>query len=84
MLLKLDIDRIEAVQELALLMRPGAKGSGEVIATLHLGAGREQKVRLGRDFALDGDFAEQLQSVAGITNIELTARRGPERVPMAA
>ncbi|AXB77066.1 DNA polymerase III subunit alpha [Novosphingobium sp. P6W] len=84
MLLKLDIDRVEAVQELALLMRPGPKGSGEVIATLHLGNGREQKVRLGRDFALDGDFAEQLQSVAGISGIELTARRGPEKVPMAA
>ncbi len=84
MLLKLDIDRIEAVQELALLMRPGARGSGEVIATLHLGQGREQKVRLGRDFALDGEFAEQLQSVAGITNVSLTARRGPEGVRLAA
>lgn len=84
MVLKLDIDRVEAVQELALLMRPGARGAGEVIATLHLGDGRTQKVRLGRDFALDGDFAEHLQSVEGITNVSLTAKRGPERVAMAA
>ncbi|EJU12915.1 DNA polymerase III subunit alpha [Sphingomonas sp. LH128] len=84
MVLKLDIDRVEAVQELALLMRPGERGAGEVIATLHLGDGRTQKVRLGRDFALDGEFAEHLQSVEGITNVSLTAKRGPERVAMAA
>jgi DNA polymerase-3 subunit alpha len=84
MVLKLDIDRIDAVQELALLMRPGARGSGEVIATLHLGQGREQQVRLGRDFALDGEFAEQLQSVTGISNVSLTAKRGPEGVRLAA
>ncbi|MFC0205497.1 DNA polymerase III subunit alpha [Novosphingobium soli] len=84
MVLKLDIDRIEAVQELALLMRPGARGAGEVIATLVLPDGRRQAVRLGRDFALEGEFAEQLQSIAGISNVSLTAKRGPERVAMAA
>ena len=78
MLLRLDIDRIEAVQELALLMRPGTKGCGEVIATLQFGNGQQQKVRLGRDFALDGDFAEQLASIDGLSNISLTASRRPE------
>ncbi|SFG31506.1 DNA polymerase III, alpha subunit [Novosphingobium sp. CF614] len=84
MVLRLDIDRVEAVQELALLMRPGAKGCGEVIATLHLGDGRQQQVRLGRDFALDGDFAERLASVAGLSNISLTARRGAEHLRLVA
>ncbi|TCM21445.1 DNA polymerase III alpha subunit [Novosphingobium sp. PhB165] len=84
MLLSLDIDRIEAVQELAMLMRPGPAGCGEVMATLHLGGGRTQKLRLGRDFALDGDFAEQLASVAGLSNISLIARRGPEGLRRAA
>jgi DNA polymerase-3 subunit alpha len=84
MLLMLDIDCIDAVQELALLMRPGSPGCGEVIANLHLGDGRQQKVRLGRDFALDGDFAEQLAAVEGLSNISLTARRGPEGLRRAA
>ncbi|CCA93802.1 DNA polymerase III subunit alpha [Novosphingobium sp. PP1Y] len=84
MLLRLDIDRVEAVQELALLMRPGSPGGGEVIANLKLGNGREQKVRLGRDFALDGEFAEQLATIDGLSNISLTARRGPEGLRRAA
>ncbi|KQM18830.1 DNA polymerase III subunit alpha [Novosphingobium sp. Leaf2] len=84
MVLTLDIDRVEAVQELALLMRPGAPGAGEVIATLHLGEGRTQKMRLGRDFALDGDFAEHLAGIAGIENVSLTAKRGPEGMALAA
>jgi DNA polymerase-3 subunit alpha len=84
MLLRLDIDRVEAVQELALLIRPGTPGSGEVIANLRLEGGREQKIRLGRDFALDGEFAEQLAPVEGLSNISLTARRGPEGLRHAA
>lgn len=84
MFLTLDIDRIEAVQELAMLVRTGAPGCGEIMATLHLGGGKTQKVRLGRDFALDGDFAEHLASVAGLSNISLVARRGPEGLRQAA
>jgi len=84
MLLKLDIDRVEAVQELALLMRHGAKGCGEVVATLRLDGGVQQKVRLGRDFALDGEFAEQLETIEGLSNVSLTARRGPEHLRLVA
>ena len=84
MFLSLDIDRVEAVQELAMLVRTGAPGCGEIVATLHLGGGKTQKVRLGRDFALDGDFAEHLASVAGLSNISLIARRGPEGLRQAA
>ncbi|EIZ81333.1 DNA polymerase III subunit alpha [Novosphingobium sp. Rr 2-17] len=84
MVLTLEIDRVEAVNELALLMRTGLRGGGEVIATLQLGEGRTQKVRLGRDFALDGEFAEHLESIQGISNVSLTAKRGPERMAIAA
>ncbi|MDE8652733.1 DNA polymerase III subunit alpha [Novosphingobium album (ex Liu et al. 2023)] len=84
MLLALDIDRVEAVQELALLLRPGARGCGEVIAQLHLGEGRAQKVRLGRDYALDGEFAEQLAQIEGITNVSLTARRANDHLRLVA
>ena len=84
MVLKLDIDRVEAVRELALLMRPGAEGCGEVIATLDLGEGHRQQVRLGRDFALDGEFAEQLASVEGLSNVSLTARKRPDHLRLVA
>ncbi len=75
MVMTIDIDRVEAIQELALLMRPGTKGTGEVIARLHLGDGQMQSVRLGRDFALDGDFAEQLAQIEGITVESLAPRK---------
>ena len=84
MLLKLEIDRVEAVQELALLLRPGTPGAGEIIATLNLDGGRKQLVRLGRDFALDGEFVEQLANVDGLTIGEFKAKRGPERMQRAA
>ena len=84
MLLKLEIDRVEAVQELALLLRPGTSGAGEIIATLNLDDGRKQLVRLGRDFALDGEFVEQLANVDGLTIGEFKAKRGPERMQRAA
>ncbi|MGJ0238181.1 DNA polymerase III subunit alpha [Novosphingobium fluoreni] len=75
MVMTIDIDRVKAIQELALLMRPGTKGTGEVIARLHLGDGQMQNVRLGRDFALDGDFAEQLAQIEGITVESLAPRK---------
>ncbi len=75
MVMTIDIDRVEAIQELALLMRPGTKGTGEVIARLHLSDGQMQSVRLGRDFALDGDFAEQLAQIEGITVESLAPRK---------
>lgn len=76
MKLTLDIDRVEALQELAMLIREGTPGGGEVVAALKLGNGSEQTMRLGRNFALDGDFAEQLAKIDGLSNISLTARKG--------
>jgi len=84
MLLKLDVHRIEALRELALLLRPGEKNCGEVIATLHLDDGQTQKIRLGRSFALDGDFAEQLARIEGLANVALTARRGGDHLRLVA
>jgi len=84
MLLKLDIDRIEAVQELALLLQPGGEGRGEVIATLHLEDGRSQQVRLGRDFALDGEFVDQLAMIEGVGNVSLTLRKRGDHLRLVA
>ena len=57
---------------------------GEVIATLHLDDGQTQKIRLGRSFALDGDFAEQLARIEGLANVALTARRGGDHLRLVA
>jgi len=84
MLLKLNIDRIEPMQELALLLRPGEQERGEVIATLDLGDGRSQQVRLGRDFALDGELVDQLALIEGIANVSLTARKRGDHLRLVA
>jgi len=84
MLLKLEIDRIEAIQELALLLTPGAAGRGEVVATLRLEDGQSPVLRLGRDFALDGEMVDRLAEVEGIANVSLTARRGNDHLRLVA
>ncbi len=84
MLLKLDVDRIEAIQELALLLVPGAAGRGEVLVTLRLDDGQSPVLRLGRDFALDGEMVDRLAEIDGIANVSLTARRGNDHLRLVA
>lgn len=84
MVLKLDVHRVEAVQELALLLVPGAPGRGEVLVKLKTGGANEPTVRIGRDFQLDGDLAERLAEVEGIHNVSLSARRGPSHLRLVA
>ena len=76
MQLTLDIHRPEALPELALMLSAGAEGRGEVLARLRTGGAEEPLVRLGRDFALDGELAERLAAIEGVANIALTALRG--------
>jgi len=80
MLLECEIDRVEAMQELALLLTPGDtpghRGRGEVLVRLRLEDGQTPRLRLGRDFALDGELVERLAAIEGIANVGLTARRG--------
>ncbi len=84
MLLKLDIDRAEAVQELAMMLVPGAAGRGEVEARLHLGGGEVQRLRLGRDFMLDGELVDRLAEIEGISNVSLAAQRGGGHLRLVA
>lgn len=71
-----DIATIEALLELeieldqATLNKP--KANGEVLVRLQLTQGELVAVRLGRNFALNGELAERLADIAGITNVELT------------
>ncbi len=84
MLLQLDLDRLEAVQQLALLLGPGPQGRGEVLVRLSLDGGQTQLVRLGRDFAVDGELVDQLAEIDGIGNVSLTARRGGDHLRLVA
>ncbi len=82
--LKLEVDRPEAISELALLLTPGSAGKGEVFARLRTGTGQEPLVRLGRDFHLDGDLAERVAQIEGVTGVSLSARRGPGHLRLVA
>jgi len=84
MALTLDISNVSAIQELALLLRAGTKGGGEVIATLDLGKGVTQKVLLGRDFALDGDFVDGLAAIDGLSNLSLRPKRSERHLRLVA
>ena len=52
------------------------QSAGEVLVRLKTGAEDEPLLRLGRDYALDGDLAELLTSLPGIANVSLGVRRG--------
>ena len=75
MQLTAEIATTEALLELEIeldqvtLDRPAA--NGEVVVYLHLSSGDQVAVRLGRNFALDGELAERLADIAGITNVAL-------------
>jgi DNA polymerase III subunit alpha len=75
MQLRADVASVEALLELEILLdqatldRP--KANGEVVVCLHLAEGGQAMVRLGRNFALSGELAEQLGEIAGIGNVEL-------------
>jgi DNA polymerase-3 subunit alpha len=77
MVLSLDIANIDAVQELAMMLVAGAPGRGEVNATLHLGDDLVKKMRLGRDFVLDGELVDRIAEIEGVANVSLKAERGP-------
>jgi DNA polymerase-3 subunit alpha len=84
MLLRLDADRVEAVQELAMLLVTGAQGRGEVLLTLRLEDGQSPVLRLGRDFVLDGEMVDRLAEIEGIANASLSARRGGDHLRLVA
>ena len=84
MLLTLDVHTAEAMRDLRLALRKGDAGRGEVLARLKIGESAEPLVRLGRDFELDGELAERLAEIEGLSGITLTARRGPSRLRLVA
>jgi DNA polymerase-3 subunit alpha len=84
MLLRLDVTDVAALDQLKLLLVPGTPGNGEVVATLKTGAEHDPVVRLGRDYALDGELAERLAEVPGLAQVVLTTGRGSGHLRLVA
>ena len=84
MVLTCDIERAEALAELAAVLPGGAEGRGEVLVRLRTGTPAEPTVRLGRDFLLDGELAERLALIEGLANVSLTARRSSSHLRLVA
>ena len=79
MLLQLDIANEEALIDLKLELATSEQADGEIIIRLIISESQEVLMRLGNNFELDGELAERLSSVEGISNVELRPLRGPGR-----
>ncbi|MGB7408637.1 MAG: DNA polymerase III subunit alpha [Pontixanthobacter sp.] len=84
MLLTLELSEMPALQELKNTLQSGVPGHGEVLVTLRTQTEQEPIMRLGRDFALDGDLAERLALIEGIDKVSLTTRRGAAHLQLVA
>jgi len=84
MLLTVDVHKPEALQELRLALAEGEPGRGEVRVRLHIGENNNRMLRLGRDFRLDGELAELLEEIDGLTNVSLTPQRGAANLRLVA
>ncbi|MEY2943815.1 MAG: polymerase subunit alpha, partial [Pseudomonadota bacterium] len=80
MVLNLEVRRAEVFPQLVTLLRPGAAGRGEVLVHLRGADGMDAHLRLGRDFALDGDLAEAIAQMDGVAHVALSAKRTNLRV----
>ena len=82
MTLTLDVARAEVFGELASVLPRGGTGTVEVL--LKTGGEQEPKLRLGRDFALDGELAELVAGIEGVGNVSLRASRGGGHLRLVA
>ncbi|MEO7568476.1 MAG: DNA polymerase III subunit alpha, partial [Croceibacterium sp.] len=84
MLLTLEVWSLEALAELRQVLIEGEPGRGEVLALLRVGEADDPLVRLGRNFDLDGELAETLSVIEGLSSVSLTARRSASHLKLVA
>ena len=84
MLLTLELSDPAALHDLKLELAPGTPGHGEVQITLKTGTGEDPVMRLGRDYALDGDLAERIALIEGIGKVSLTTQRAGSHLRLVA
>jgi DNA polymerase-3 subunit alpha len=68
------VSEVDALKKLRILLAPSDTARGEVLARLHCGEGRDPLVRLGSNFELDGDLAEEIQDIPGVYRVSLRAK----------
>ena len=84
MIMHLDVFNAAALPQLQLELKPGEKGQGEVLLRLILSDEEHAWVRLGRDYALDGEMADRLGTVDGIENVDLQPLRAKANLRLVA
>jgi DNA polymerase-3 subunit alpha len=84
MILTLSVTDEAGLRALAEELPRGPEGKGEVVVSLHLAGGKKADLRLGRDFMLEGAVAERLSGVAGLSDVQLSVRRGAGRLRLVA
>ena len=84
--MRLDVEVLDmgGLQGLASLLAPGKPGYGEVVVRLLIGEEEEPLMRLGRDFALNGELVEQLAQVPGLAKVSLRPVTGGSRLRLVA
>ena len=84
MMLTLDIATEEALQALRLELQESDGEHGEVVARLLIEEHAYPAIRLGRNFKLDGELAERLQSIDGLAKIEIKPANGRADLKLVA
>jgi DNA polymerase III subunit alpha len=84
MILRADVRSLDAITQLKLELAAESSAQGEVLLKLLLEEGEEAHVRLGTNFALNGDLAERLMGVEGLSNVTLTPARGRANLKLVA
>jgi DNA polymerase-3 subunit alpha len=82
MTLSMEVSRPEVFGELATILPRGGMGSVEVL--LKTGGEREPRLRLGRDFMLDGDLAEVIAGLDGVAHVSLKPTRSGAHLRLVA
>lgn len=68
----IDLEDPTSLPRLAILLAGERGGRGEIWIKAGLDGAREAVIRLGRDFALDGELAERMKEVQGVRGVELS------------
>jgi DNA polymerase-3 subunit alpha len=91
MMLRLEVSEPSAFAQLAaMLPRVGGaaesamSGQGEVVATLKTGDEVPPQLRLGKDFALDGDLVEVIAGIEGVQVLSFAPQRGRAQLRLVA
>ena len=84
MMLTLELSDPAALHDLKMELVPGTPGHGEVCVTLKTGTDKEPIMRLGRDYALDGELAERIAQIEGIRKVSLTTQKAGSHLRLVA